>query len=344
MSDEVKILENETNEAQDQMQQMQQMQQNHSGGGGGGGSRGGARGRRFGRGRDDSRGGRGDQAPHMENEPQELIPGAGRGGYGGRGGRGSRFRGGGGGGGGMGGGMGMGMGMGMGGREERAMRNQDDRLNERLSALAAPTVDLPPQDNAEKKFSGRCRLYVGNLTNDVTEEEMQALFQPYGETSELFVNKEKNFAFIRLDYRANAEKAKRELDGSLRKGRPLKVRFAPHSACIKVKNLTPWVTNELLERAFSVFGEADKAAAENMHRSDNVGFSVEKITPIRVTWSPRNRISATSHNHSCTDSRYYMVSSWSPITDVLLPSLLDTRRQERGRLLGSKGKVLTTKF
>jgi hypothetical protein len=57
------------------------------------------------------------------------------------------------------------------------------------------------------------------------------------------------------DYRANAEKAKRELDGQMRKGRALKVRFAPHSAAVKVKNLTPWVSNELLEKAFSVFGE-----------------------------------------------------------------------------------------
>jgi proline- and glutamine-rich splicing factor len=57
------------------------------------------------------------------------------------------------------------------------------------------------------------------------------------------------------DYRAGAEKAKRELDGSLRKGRQLKVRFAPHTAAIKVKNLTSFVSNELLETAFSVFGE-----------------------------------------------------------------------------------------
>ena len=73
-----------------------------------------------------------------------------------------------------------------------------DRLNERLAGLSAPTHDLPPQDTREKKFTGRCRLYIGNLTNDVTEDEITQLFQPYGESAELFVNKEKNFAFIRL--------------------------------------------------------------------------------------------------------------------------------------------------
>lgn len=57
------------------------------------------------------------------------------------------------------------------------------------------------------------------------------------------------------DYRTNAEKAKRELDGQMRKGRMLKIRFAPIAAAIKVKNLTPFVSNELLEYAFSIFGD-----------------------------------------------------------------------------------------
>lgn len=35
----------------------------------------------------------------------------------------------------------------------------------------------------------------------------------------------------------------------------LKIRFAPIAAAIKVKNLTPFVSNELLEYAFSIFGE-----------------------------------------------------------------------------------------
>lgn len=65
-------------------------------------------------------------------------------------------------------------------------------------SLNGPTHDLPPQDTAEKKFSGRNRLYVGNLTNDISEEEIKNMFSPYGEISELFVNKEKNFAFLRM--------------------------------------------------------------------------------------------------------------------------------------------------
>lgn len=119
-------------------------------------------------------------------------------GGGGRGGRGGGGRGGGrnnmGGGGGQGG-------AGGGGAHDRTMgggRSQDDRLMERIMAISGPTHELPAIDTEEKKFSGRNRLYVGNLTNDVTEEEIQQMFAPYSEVSELFVNKEKNFAFLRL--------------------------------------------------------------------------------------------------------------------------------------------------
>lgn len=69
---------------------------------------------------------------------------------------------------------------------------------ERVMTISGPTHELPPQDMAEKKFSGRNRLYIGNLTNDVTEEEIQTMFRKYGEISELFVNKEKSFAFLRM--------------------------------------------------------------------------------------------------------------------------------------------------
>lgn len=77
-------------------------------------------------------------------------------------------------------------------------KSVDDRLLERIMSLSGPTHELPALDLTEKKFSGRNRLYIGNLTNDTTEEELQQMFQPYGESSEYFINKEKNFAFLKL--------------------------------------------------------------------------------------------------------------------------------------------------
>lgn len=50
----------------------------------------------------------------------------------------------------------------------------------------------------EKTYTQRCRLFIGNLPNDITEDEFRKLFAKYGEPSEVFINKSKGFGFIRL--------------------------------------------------------------------------------------------------------------------------------------------------
>ena len=50
----------------------------------------------------------------------------------------------------------------------------------------------------EKKHGGRSRLFVGNLTNGVTEDDLKELFGRFGDASEIYVNKEKGFGFVRL--------------------------------------------------------------------------------------------------------------------------------------------------
>lgn len=50
----------------------------------------------------------------------------------------------------------------------------------------------------EKTYTQRCRLFIGNLPNDITEEDFKRLFAKYGEPSEVFINKGKGFGFIRL--------------------------------------------------------------------------------------------------------------------------------------------------
>lgn len=145
-----------------------------------------------------------------------------------------------------------GMRRGFGNRDGR--RGEDFMIQQRLKQLHGPTHELPPIEHNEVKFSGRNRLYVGNLPQDVKEEDLREWFKPFGEVNEAFVNNEKNFAFLKVDYHANAERAKRELDGSMHKNRPIRIRFAPNATTIRVKNLTPFVTNELLHKAFEIFG------------------------------------------------------------------------------------------
>lgn len=137
---------------------------------------------------------------------------------------------------------------------DRLRKSDDFLIGQRLKNLQGPLIELPPIEEQEQKFSGRNRLYVGNLPNDTTDAELIEIFKPYGEIAESFLNTEKNFAFLKVDYRSNAERAKRELDGSVRKNRSLRVRFAPNATTLKVFNLTPYISNELLYKAFEIFG------------------------------------------------------------------------------------------
>uniref|UniRef100_A0A3B3RHC5 Paraspeckle component 1 n=1 Tax=Paramormyrops kingsleyae TaxID=1676925 RepID=A0A3B3RHC5_9TELE len=111
----------------------------------------------------------------------------------------------------------------------------------------------------EKTFTQRCRLFVGNLPTDLTEEDFKKMFAKYGEANEVFINRDRGFGFIRLETRTLAEIAKAELDGTVLRNRPIRVRFATHGAALTVKNLHPVVSNELLEQAFSQFGPVERA-------------------------------------------------------------------------------------
>ncbi|XP_026536409.1 splicing factor, proline- and glutamine-rich isoform X2 [Notechis scutatus] len=135
-----------------------------------------------------------------------------------------------------------------GGGDEKVSDTEGFKAN--LSLLRRP---------GEKTYTQRCRLFVGNLPADITEEEFKRLFSKYGEPGEVFINKGKGFGFIKLESRALAEIAKAELDDIPMRGRQLRVRFATHAAALSIRNLSPYVSNELLEEAFSQFGPIERA-------------------------------------------------------------------------------------
>jgi len=179
-----------------------------------------------------------------------------------------------------------------------------DHTARRLQEIQGPTHELPPVDASEKMFSGRSRLYLGNLPPNIAENEVKELLKPFGELNEVFVNGDKHFAFLRMDYRENAEKAKRELDGKLHNGRNLRVRFAPHQGALKVKNLGAWVSNELLHRAFSVFGDLERAIVfvDDRGRSKGEGLVEFEKKP-----------SAMEAFRRCTEGSFFLTSSLRPV-------------------------------
>ncbi len=67
------------------------------------------------------------------------------------------------------------------------------------------------------------KLYVGNLSYSVTKDELEVLFSPHGEVSQVNIIEGRGFGFVEMSDSSGAEKAKEALDGSDFKGRALKV-------------------------------------------------------------------------------------------------------------------------
>lgn len=126
----------------------------------------------------------------------------------------------------------------------------------------------------EKKFSGRCRLFVANMSNGTTEDELRALFAEFGETGELYINKDKGFGFIRLDYRHNAELAKSALDKKMFKGRQIQVRFATHASAIELHGLDQFASNEFIENAMTQFGNVERSVVVCDDRGRTKGYAI----------------------------------------------------------------------
>ncbi|XP_073678595.1 splicing factor, proline- and glutamine-rich [Garra rufa] len=177
---------------------------------------------------------------------------------------------------------------------------QPQELRATLSLLRKP---------GEKTYTQRCRLFIGNLPNDITEPEFKKLFAKYGEPSEIFINQSKGFGFIRLESRALAEIAKAELDDIPMKGRPLRVRFATHSAALSVRNLSPYVSNELLEEAFSQFGMVERAVVIVDDRGRSTGKGIVEFSSKPAARKALDRIS---------DGVFLLTSAPRPIVVELL--------------------------
>ncbi|EDW23913.1 GL23854 [Drosophila persimilis] len=177
-------------------------------------------------------------------------------------------------------------------------------IAQRLRAIGGPTLELPPVEVPEEtKFSGRNRLYVGNLTGDITDNELREMFKPYGEIGEIFSNIEKNFTFLKVDYHVNAEKAKRALDGTMRKGRQLRVRFAPNATILRVRNLTPFVSNELLYKSFEIFGPIERASITVDDRGKHTGEGIVEFA---------KKSSANACLRFCNEKCFFLTASLRP--------------------------------
>ncbi|KAM3610234.1 uncharacterized protein V6R79_001084 [Siganus canaliculatus] len=183
---------------------------------------------------------------------------------------------------------------------------QQPEPSDQTNPNEALTLDLQSfRKPGEKTFTQRSRLFVGNLPTGVTEEDLEKLFTKYGKASEIFINKDRGFGFIRLETRIIAEIARAELDDTLFRGRPIRVRFATHGAALTVKNLPEFVSNELLEEAFAVFGQIERAVVIVDDRGRPTGKGIVEYT---------SKPAARKALDKCSDGAYLLTAFPRPIT------------------------------
>jgi RNA recognition motif-containing protein len=72
-------------------------------------------------------------------------------------------------------------------------------------------------------FMQDSKLYVGNLSYSTSSEKLQGLFAAHGTVVRVNVMEGKGFGFIEMSTQAEAESAKKALDGMEFEGRNLKV-------------------------------------------------------------------------------------------------------------------------
>ena len=207
------------------------------------------------------------------------------------------------------------------------------RVDAALLALAGPTLDLESLEFGEKAFSSRARLYIGNLAPNVTEDRIKEMFKPYGKVGECYINKDRRFAFVRMETRAAAEKAKRELNGK-RSGDGGKyvtfVRFAPTPTAVKVTGLSSSVTNELLAKAFSVFGPIERCLVyvDSHGRSKEEGIVEVRYSSL-VQWRDyvlklllifqfESKSSAENCTQRCTEQCFFLTATMKPVEVELI--------------------------
>jgi len=76
------------------------------------------------------------------------------------------------------------------------------------------------------------RIYVGNLSYDMSQDELRAMFEPYGEVAsaniitDRFTGNSKGFGFVEMPSDEDGKKAIKELRGKQVKGRTLNIEEA----------------------------------------------------------------------------------------------------------------------
>ncbi|XP_065104725.1 RNA-binding protein 4.2 isoform X1 [Paramisgurnus dabryanus] len=100
------------------------------------------------------------------------------------------------------------------------------------------------------------KIFVGNLSSSTTTEDLRSLFSQYGKVKECDVLK--NYGFVHMDGKQDAEEAIRKLHHHELKGQPINVEMSKGkprgSTKLHVSNIGSNCTNQLLRDLFEKYG------------------------------------------------------------------------------------------
>ncbi|MDD9933078.1 MAG: hypothetical protein OXT09_05715 [Myxococcales bacterium] len=127
--------------------------------------------------------------------------------------------------------------------QRRAMRRERGPGGEEFTTAEEITGDLPSSEEALRTMQARasapraaatipCRLFVGGLSWDTSEETLRKAFEPHGPIADAVIlkdratGKSRGFGFVTMQNRKDATKAIDALNGSELDGRSLVVNVA----------------------------------------------------------------------------------------------------------------------
>ncbi|KAF5733912.1 flowering time control protein FPA isoform X1 [Tripterygium wilfordii] len=104
-------------------------------------------------------------------------------------------------------------------------------------------------------------LWIGNLSTDVTDEDLMDLFGKFGALDSVTTYSSRSFAFLYFKRVEDAKAAKESLQGAVVRGNPVKIEFArPAKPCknLWVGGISTTVSKEQLEEEFLKFGKIEE--------------------------------------------------------------------------------------
>lgn len=94
-----------------------------------------------------------------------------------------------------------------------------------IKSIANPTQNHGTAD-ASRENPPSNNLWIGNVSSDVSETELKALFEKYGKVDSVTTYSSRNYAFVHFKEVEGARSAKQGLQGLILRGNPLKIEFA----------------------------------------------------------------------------------------------------------------------